>query len=309
MNKKTFLTIALCVAVAFLVWNNLKLVSMTQQLSSQLGSALNTIHNTTSAVERLSDEINTIKQEAEETASLFSKVETHEKLVDNAIELTLTAVPKELSNDETMSVVFEVNEKTINTPMTDGKAIVTFDITDRIEPIVVITSPSGTRQQALDTIYFDSLLMCFAHAELVEQENGSTIQTFLDISIKGDFNYSDIKTLEVIAEKHNHSQGEHNYSSEPVTEAPAVELSDNGYIPNGQSVESSLVSNGVYRVEITEFVESADEFEYKFYVKVTLTDGTTFIPLNNYLPIADVVSTQNPHISTYGYIDLIMQLD
>ncbi len=307
MDKKRVGLIIVVVVIAFLVYNNFRLFNLTQNLLGQVNTLHNNIWNINDEITNLQYAINDIGEQAKAEQSLFSDVSTQETFVDGKINLTVTAIPKQMSNDETMSLVFELAGEKVETPFVGNEVLVELDMVQELSPIIVITSPEGTRQQALETIDFTKLMLAFVYAEVSEQGQGTELQTFFDISVEGAFDISDIKTLEVFAEQQQVPGRDDNGQ---MVEAPAVELSGNGYHPSGESLDVSFVSDGRYKVEITEFVERDDEFEYKFYAKVTLNDGTTYIPMDEVIGvIGEVLSIQNPEISTYGYVDLIMQLD
>ncbi len=318
MDKKTIGLVAVAVVIVFLAYNNFRLFGLTQNLLGQVNSLQNNIWNINDEITNLRYAVDGVFEQGEAAQSLFSDVSTQETFVDGKINLTVTAIPKQISNDETMSLVFDLDGEKVETPFVGNQVLVELDMVQEISPIIVITSPEGTRQQALETVDFTKLMLAFVYAEVSEQGQGRELQTFFDITVEGAFDISDIKALEVFAEQQqvpgrddNGQTVEGIAPTAPATPTvSAVELSKNGYEPSGESLNVTFVSDGRYKVEITEFVERDDEFEYKFYAKVTLNDGTTYIPMDEVIGvIGEVLSIQNPEISTYGYVDLIMQLD
>ena len=106
----------------------------------------------------LTDEINgidnDIRRELEDQASLFSSAETRVDYRDGALVLTARVFPKEVGAEEALTL----SANGVSAPMEPGADGVytgelTLPLAKEISPAVAFTSPAGTRQEALDSLW------------------------------------------------------------------------------------------------------------------------------------------------------------
>ena len=113
----------------------------------------------------LTDEINGIDndicRELERESSLFSSAEASLDYRDGALVLTASVLPKEVGADE----ILTLSAGGVSVPMTagadgtyTGTLTLTLPLVQELSPAVSFTSPAGTRQEALDSLWTGDVL-------------------------------------------------------------------------------------------------------------------------------------------------------
>ena len=100
-----------------------------------------------------------IRRELEAEASLFSYAEASLDYRDGALVLTASVLPKEVGADETLTL----SAGGASAPMTAGAdgvytAELTLPLAAELTPAVAFTSPAGTRQETLDSLWTGDVL-------------------------------------------------------------------------------------------------------------------------------------------------------
>ena len=111
----------------------------------------------------LTDEIsgidNAVRRELETQGSLFSASDTTLDYRDGALVLTASVLPKEVGADETLTL----SAGGVSAPMAAGAdgtytGTLTLPLVQELSPAVSFTSPAGTRQEALDSLWTGDVL-------------------------------------------------------------------------------------------------------------------------------------------------------
>ena len=113
----------------------------------------------------LTDQINGIdndvRRELETQGSLFSASDTTLDYRDGALVLTASVLPKEVGADETLTL----SAGGVSAPMTagadgtyTGTLTLTLPLVQELSPAVSFTSPAGTRQETLDSLWTGDVL-------------------------------------------------------------------------------------------------------------------------------------------------------
>lgn len=127
----------------------------------------------------LTDEINgidnDIRRELERESSLFSSAEASLDYRDGALVLTASVLPKEVRADETLTL----SACGVSAPMEPGADGVytgelTLPLAAELTPAVAFTSPAGTRQETLDSLWTGDSLTVDGESICDSKEDGST---------------------------------------------------------------------------------------------------------------------------------------
>lgn len=129
----------------------------------------------------LTDEINGIDndicRELERESSLFSSAEASLDYRDGALVLTASVLPKEVGADE----ILTLSAGGVSVPMTagadgtyTGTLTLTLPLVQELSPAVSFTSPAGTRQETLDSLWTGDSLTVDGKSICDSKEDGST---------------------------------------------------------------------------------------------------------------------------------------
>ena len=141
----------------------------------------------------LTDEIsgidNAVRRELETQGSLFSASDTTLDYRDGALVLTASVLPKEVRADETLTL----SAGGVSAPMAAGAdgvytAELTLPLAAELTPAVAFSSPAGTRQEALDSLWTGDVLTTAGGLELTDPNPVVTLQQNSDSS--GDVDFS-----------------------------------------------------------------------------------------------------------------------
>lgn len=129
----------------------------------------------------LADEIsgidNAVRRELKTQGSLFSASDTTLDYRDGALVLTASVLPKEVRADETLTL----SACGVSAPMAagadgtyTGTLTLTLPLVQELSPAVSFTSPAGTRQETLDSLWTGDSLTVDGESICDSKEDGST---------------------------------------------------------------------------------------------------------------------------------------
>ena len=132
---------------------------------------------------------NAVRRELETQGSLFSASDTTLDYRDGALVLTASVLPKEVRADETLTL----SAGGVSAPMAAGAdgvytAELTLPLAAELTPAVAFSSPAGTRQEALDSLWTGDVLTTAGGLELTDPNPVVTLQQNSDSS--GDVDFS-----------------------------------------------------------------------------------------------------------------------
>ena len=120
---------------------------------------------------------NDIRRELERESSLFSASDTTLDYRDGALVLTASVLPKEVGADE----ILTLSAGGVSVPMTagadgtyTGTLTLTLPLVQELSPAVSFTSPAGTRQETLDSLWTGDSLTVDGKSICDSKEDGST---------------------------------------------------------------------------------------------------------------------------------------
>lgn len=146
----------------------LVLLSVTFSLRAEVSTLQRTVDALSDEVERqnayvqnsISEMGDRLSQDLAEQASLFSSVKAQLSYQDGKLVLTADVLPKEVVAGTTYLLTLEDTDQSVNM-ISDGKSwqgTLSLEPASEFTPVVVVQSASGARQEALDTLYPDSIL-------------------------------------------------------------------------------------------------------------------------------------------------------
>ena len=120
---------------------------------------------------------NDIRRELERESSLFSASDTTLDYRDGALVLTASVLPKEVGADE----ILTLSAGGVSVPMTAGAdgtytGTLTLPLVRELSPAVSFTSPAGTRQETLDSLWTGDVLTTAGGLELTDPNPVVTLQ-------------------------------------------------------------------------------------------------------------------------------------
>lgn len=120
---------------------------------------------------------NAVRRELETQGSLFSASDTTLDYRDGALVLTASVLPKEVGADE----ILTLSAGGVSVPMTagadgtyTGTLTLTLPLVQELSPAVSFTSPAGTRQETLDSLWTGDSLTVDGKSICDSKEDGST---------------------------------------------------------------------------------------------------------------------------------------
>lgn len=284
MDKKTGHILSAVVAIAMvggLFWQNAALQDKVDQLSQQVSSLSNQLVDTRYD---LSDEIGTLRRDLEDEASLFSTVETELGYENGALTLAVTVVPKELSAGETAQVSLSTGETAILTDDGTGRlsGVLTCSLRDSLEPVVSLTAGDRTRREILPTLWTNELF-----------------------TLKGDSRWEDGTPSDVLSLTFNAPENSA-LEVETVTvevRAAILEVVEGSLV---DTVEAVPQADGSWRADLSQYLNTEEEYDYDFWVSVTTGEG---VPLRSDQPVADCQQNGDGSSSSWGEGDFALYAD
>lgn len=275
MDKKTGHILSAVVAAAVvggLFWQNAALQDKVDQLSQQVSSLSNQLVDTRYD---LSDEIGTLQRDLEDEASLFSTVETELGYENGALTLAVTVVPKELSAGETAQVSLSTGETAVLTDDGTGRlsGVLTCSLRDSLEPVVSLTAGDRTRREILPTLWTNELF-----------------------TLKGDSRWEDGTPSDVLSLTFNAPENSA-LEVETVTvevRAAILEVVEGSLMG---TVEAVPQADGSWRADLSQYLNTEEEYDYDFWVSVTTGEG---VLLRSDQPVADCQQNGDGSSSSWG---------
>ena len=284
MEKKTGHILSAVVAAAVvggLFWQNAALQDKVDQLSQQVSSLSNQLVDTRYD---LSDEIGTLQRDLEDEASLFSTVETELGYENGALTLAVTVVPKELSAGETAQVSLSTGETAVLTDDGTGRlsGVLTCSLRDSLEPVVSLTAGDRTRREILPTLWTNELF-----------------------TLKGDSRWEDGTPSDVLSLTFNAPENSA-LEVETVTvevRAAILEVVEGSLMG---TVEAVPQADGSWRADLSQYLNTKEEYNYDFWVSFTTGDG---VLLRSDQPVADCQQNGDGSSSSWGEGDFALYAD
>ena len=284
MDKKTGHILSAVVAIAVVVVlfrQNAALQDKVDQLSQQVSSLSNQLVDTRYD---LSDEIGTLQRDLEDEASLFSTVETELGYENGALTLAVTVVPKELSAGETAQVSLSTGETAVLTDDGTGRlsGVLTCSLRDSLEPVVSLTAGDRTRREILPTLWTNELF-----------------------TLKGDSRWEDGTPSDVLSLTFNAPENSA-LEVETVTvevRAAILEVVEGSLMG---TVEAVPQADGSWRADLSQYLNTKEEYDYDFWVSVTTGDG---VLLRSDQPVADCQQNGDGSSSSWGEGDFARYAD
>ena len=275
MDKKTGHILSAVVAIAVvggLFRQNAALQGKVDQLSQQMSSLSNQLVDTRYD---LSDEIGTLQRDLEDEASLFSTVETELGYENGALTLAVTVVPKELSAGETAQVSLSTGETAVLTDDGTGRlsGVLTCSLRDSLEPVVSLTAGDRTRREILPTLWTNELF-----------------------TLKGDSRWEDGTPSDVLSLTFNAPENSA-LEVETVTvevRAAILEVVEGSLMG---TVEAVPQADGSWRADLSQYLNTEEEYDYDFWVSVTTGEG---VLLRSDQPVADCQQNGDGSSSSWG---------
>ena len=251
MDKKTGHILSAVVAVAVvggLFWQNAALQDKVDQLSQQVSSLSNQLVDTRYD---LSDEIGILRRDLEDEASLFSTVETELGYENGALTLAVTVVPKELRAGETAQVSLSTGETAVLTDDSTGRlsGVLTCSLRESLEPVVSLTAGDRTRREILPTLWTNELF-----------------------TLKGDSRWEDGTPSDVLSLTFNAPENSA-LEVETVTvevRSAILEVVEGSLMG---TVEAVRQADGSWQADLSQYLNTKEEYNYDFWVSVTTGDG------------------------------------
>lgn len=275
MDKKTGHILSAAVAIAVvggLFWQNAALRNKVDQLSQQMSSLSNQLVDTRYD---LSDQVGTLRRDMEAENSLFSTVETELGYENGALTLAVTVVPKELSAGETARVALSTGETAVLTDDGTGRlsGVLTCSLRESLEPVVSLTAGDRTRREILPTLWTNELF-----------------------TLKGDSRWEDGTPSDVLSLAFNAPESSA-LEVETVTvevRAAILEVVEGSLV---DTVEAVPQADGSWRADLSQYLNTEEEYDYDFWVSVTTGEG---VPLRSDQPVADCQQNGDGSSSSWG---------
>nr|WP_307992066.1 hypothetical protein [uncultured Niameybacter sp.] len=276
-------------------------------LDMRIGNIQNTINREYENIETL------LKQEQ----SMFSQASVKLKLKGDKIEVTMKAIPKEIENREKLIARIVANDKVYEQEV-DGnnQAFILVDIVESIEPILIIQSDTGVRQEVLEKVYTDDIFTGRVFGEWDREEGKSfkTLNAWITVDEEAlPFTENDIEKAEFIIVGNESTMGEKRVNQGQRTDYKATkevrvreEVVEDRYTPNtfeGDRVIGTKKSGEGkflvgYSMDFSEYMQRQDNIRYEIYFVLTTKDGVEYI--TPYNPIATFSSSARSSSSGSG---------
>lgn len=275
MDKKTGHILSAVVAIAVVVVlfrQNAALQDKVDQLSQQVSSLSNQLVDTRYD---LSDKIGTLQRDLEDEASLFSTVETELGYENGALTLAVTVVPKELSAGETAQVSLSTGETAVLINDGTGRlsGVLTCSLRDSLEPVVSLTAGDRTRREILPTLWTNELF-----------------------TLKGDSRWEDGTPSDVLSLTFNAPENSA-LEVETVTVEVRAAILEVVEASPVDTVEAVPQADGSWRADLSQYLNTEEEYDYDFWVSVTTGEG---VLLRSDQPVADCQQNGDGSSSSWG---------
>lgn len=313
--KSNFKTIIIALLVVLLAVNTVQLVQVKNELRylrNDYMSMYNTINNRVNNVQNtLNHQTNEIREILDEQEALFTSTDVNVSYQDRKLTVTISAVPKELKNNETLWASLAVNGETITQQFdASGKAVIPLEPTAAsFVPTVQIKSPTGVKQQVLDEVSTMEFLSADVYAfwndmETKNFEQGHILEFYL--ASRNDtlpFTSEEIADIYLIV---SNTGPRGMTGTEPIPEAKEAYIARpiNGVydtldtmLPEGERVEVTMQEDSsskalMYYADLTAFFDRRDNIEYDVHLIVETVYGLTYSTAG-YEPLASFCFDKN----------------
>lgn len=320
MGKNWLKNGAIAVCAAILILDSFRIKRMEEELAA-LRSGYNGMGEYVhSGLTDIKNDMRTNQAELEKLIqkgqSMFQGTSVDVRLRDRQMEVSMSAVPKEMDDREILTARIAAGDRVYEQVMDgDNRAVMVIGLVDSITPSFVIKSPDGIRQETLDEIYLDNLLTCqvngswSADVGLNPAEEGrNMVYAWISAEDGRDtlpFGEEDIEKAEFIVE-----------NSGIVERPPSGMKSGSGWgfgggrgrvmgsaggsaagsrvvhIPQGDRIAARKLAEGGlpigYTADLTDYSQRKDGMRYEVYLMITTRDGMRYVTPDN--PIASFSS-------------------
>ena len=244
---------------------------------------------------------NDIRRELENQASLFSSAETRVDYRDGALVLTARVFPKEVGADETLTL----SANGVSAPMAAGSDGVytgelTLPLAKEISPAVAFTSPAGTRQETLESLWTGDSLTVEGESLYETGEDGS-VAVYVGLNPYGSGpveGRADVASLTLLV-----TDGDTGEDLGAV-ELEAVVPPDNppAVVPDGDGASAQAVNTSLlwYSADISDYMPP-DGYDLEFWAVLTTDGGLVLTDLN---PAVTLAGQNDSSHGSYGDISL-----
>lgn len=257
----------------------------------------------------LTDEINgidnDIRRELETQGSLFSASDTTLDYRDGALVLTASVLPKEVGADETLTL----SACGVSAPMEPGADGVytgelTLPLAKEISPAVSFTSPAGTRQETLDSLWRGDSLTVEGESLYETGEDGS-VAVYVGLNPYGSGpveGRADVESLTLLVTDGDTGEDLGTVELEPVVppDNPPAVIPD---VDDGSATEAAPTFNTNllwYSADISGYMPP-DGYDLEFWA-VLITDGG--LVLTDINPVVTLAGQNDSSHGSYGDISL-----
>lgn len=282
MNKEKLKNIALILALVLLIVITYNVIGLKKQLDSYEGDR-SMLFNLQNDIRSIRNEIDNgyddIEELLKEEQSFFSETSVDIKLKNNKLEITMSAIPKEISNNETLIAKITAGEKVYEQEADkNGTAVILADIIDIIKPMFIIKSETGVRQEALPEQYTNQELTVDIHTQWGEAESDSWNLNLWILKTDKElpFNKSDIAKAEFILVKMEDIVDE-KYEA-------MIESNKDGLFPglDNISIPAEEIAAGEgklhigYTADFSKYADQQEGLRYEIYFVLTTKDGMMY---------------------------------
>lgn len=314
MDKNKLKTALLVFCAAMLAVNLLQNRQLEEDIKSlrdrYSGLESHVISELSSIRSDISENDSELKELMEQGQSFFSKTAVDVRLEGSKMAVTVSAVPKELRAGEILTARIAAGGQVYEQQLDEhNQTVFEIDVTDSVEPSLVLTSEAGVRQEGLDVLYTEQFLTFEVQgnwsADAVEAGGGTDGRNlfYAWISPGSDrdrlpFEEEDIAEAQFIIE-------DTGIVAEPPADGKSGSASGGGSghvhatqvlgtgkrdvtIPRGESVPARKLAEGTgsggtigYTADLSEYADKKDGKYYEIYFMLTTKDGMQYVTPDN----------------------------
>lgn len=289
MNKQNlkFISIFLLALFLFNTWQLYQMKQDYTKLSSYYNSTLQQIQADMSHVQNIvQEQYEHIDHLLAEQNALFSFTDISIKLDGKQLAVTISATPKELKKEETLLARITTDEKTYEQTIgSTGSTTLRIEPTTSIQPVLIIQSSSGIRQEVLETVPVANYITGYIEASWDSDSNEMPLDIYLDAKSQP-FALDEIIKAKCILVNTGENSRKQNAKEDAET-AIAIPVSTqiptfSDQIPKGDEITAikqmdSTINVAHYQIHLPmEYKELEDGIRYDIYFQLTTADGITF---------------------------------
>ena len=202
-------------------------------------------------------------------------METELGYENGALTLAVTVVPKELSAGETAQVSLSTGETAVLINDGTGRlsGVLTCSLRDSLEPVVSLTAGDRTRREILPTLWTNELF-----------------------TLKGDSRWEDGTPSDVLSLTFNAPENSA-LEVETVTVEVRAAILEVVEASPVDTVEAVPQADGSWRADLSQYLNTEEEYDYDFWVSVTTGEG---VLLRSDQPVADCQQNGDGSSSSWG---------